>query len=92
MRITKKCRDYFSEDGQKISNRELKEWLLLESDIIPFPAMSPEPSDEGLVFTYGQYEIAPYVAGMPNFTIPYADIEQYLTPEAKAILGTTKSH
>ncbi len=80
-------RGYFSEDGKKISNRELNEWLMLESDIIPFPAMSLEPSDEGLVFTYGQYEIAPYVAGMPNFTIPYADIEQFLTPEAKAILG-----
>ena len=80
-------REYFSEDGQKISNRELNEWLMLESDIIPFPAMSLEPSDEGLVFTYGQYEIAPYVAGMPSFTIPYADIERFLTPEAKAILG-----
>jgi hypothetical protein len=24
---------------------------------------------------------------MPSFTIPYADLEQFLTPEAKAILG-----
>ena len=80
-------REYFSEGGQKISNRELDKWLMLESNVIPFPAMSLRPSDEGLVFTYGQYEIAPYVAGMPSFTIPYSDIAHYLTPEAKAILG-----
>ena len=79
-------RDYFSEGGKKISNQELDEWLMLESNIIPFPAMSLKPSDEGLVFTYGQYEIAPYVAGMPNFTIPFSDVTHYLTPEAKAIL------
>lgn len=90
--IRKGLRGYFSENGKLISNRELNEWLMLESDIIPFPAMSLEPSDEGLVFIYGQYEIAPYVAGMPSFTIPYADIEQFLTPEAKAILGTTESN
>ena len=80
-------REYFSENGKKISNRELDKWLMLETNIIPFPAMSLKPSDEGLVFTYGQYEIAPYVAGMPSFTIPYSDISHYLTPEAKAILG-----
>lgn len=80
-------RDYFSEGGKRISNRELNDWLMLESNVIPFPAMSLKPSDEGLIFTYGQYEIAPYVAGMPSFTIPYEKIESFLTPEAKRILG-----
>ena len=52
----------------------------------PFPAWTPYPSEEGLVFTYQQYEIAAYAAGMPEFTVPYADILPYLTPEAKALL------
>ena len=29
----------------------------------------------GLIFTFNPYEIAPYVAGMPEVTIPYRDME-----------------
>jgi hypothetical protein len=35
-------------------------------------------SPEGLVFYYGQYDIAPYVAGIITFTIPYSQLD--ITP------------
>jgi len=64
----------------------MMENLFIDGDIIPFPAFSPYPSKDGLVFVYQQYEIASYAAGMPAFTLPYEVVEPYLTEEAKAIL------
>ena len=78
---------YFSEDDNEISPEELDNYLFLESGVVPFPAWTPYPDEDGLVFTYQQYEIASYAAGMPNFTIPFEDLRPYLTPEAKALLG-----
>ena len=72
--------------NMEITQEELDNYLFLETGVVPFPAWTPYPSEEGLVFTYQQYEIAAYAAGMPEFTVPYADILPYLTPEAKALL------
>ena len=77
---------YFSDADMAITQEELDNYLFLETGVVPFPAWTPYPSEEGLVFTYQQYEIAAYAAGMPEFTVPYADILPYLTPEAKALL------
>ena len=38
-------------------------------------------SKKGLTFYYGQYEIGPYVVGMPEFTIPYAKLNGIIKPE-----------
>ena len=84
--LRKGITDYFSEDDDEISPEELDNYLFLESGVIPFPAWTPYPGEDGLVFTYQQYEIAAYAAGMPNFAIPYEDLLPYLTPEAKALL------
>ena len=70
-----------------ITPEELDNILFLETGIVPLPAWTPYPSEDGLVFTYQQYEIAAYAAGMPNFTIPFTDLLPYLTAEAKALLG-----
>jgi len=77
---------YFSDEDMEIAQEELDNYLFLETGVIPLPAWTPYPSEEGLVFTYQQYEIAAYAAGMPEFTVPYDDILPYLTPEAKALL------
>ena len=77
---------YFSDNEMEVAPEELDNILFLETGVIPFPAWTPYPSEEGLVFTYQPYEIAAYAAGMPEFTVPYADILPYLTPEAKALL------
>lgn len=36
---------------------------------------------KGLEFQYGQYEIAPYAAGMPAFTVPYAQLSGIIKAE-----------
>ncbi|RYY80272.1 MAG: DUF3298 domain-containing protein [Moraxellaceae bacterium] len=38
-------------------------------------------SEDGLVLAYGQYEIGPYAVGMPEFTIPYAQLAGIIKPE-----------
>lgn len=79
--------EYFSNDAEQADEETLSEWLLDEYDPIPMPVTPPCPTAEGLFFTYGQYEIAPYAAGTPSFTIPYSKIVKCLTPEAKKLLG-----
>ena len=85
--LRKGLTDYFKEGDMEITQEELDNFLFLESGTIPFPAWTPFPAENGLVFTYQQYEIAAYAAGMPNFTIPYEEILPYLTPEAKRLIG-----
>ena len=78
--------EYFSENDYEVTPEGLDDILMLDAGFVPFPAWAPFPSDKGMVFTYQQYEIAAYAAGMPNFTLPYEDVLPYLTPEAKALL------
>ena len=86
--LRKGITQYFTADGEmEITQEELDNYLFLESGVIPFPAWTPYPDEDGLVFTYQQYEIAAYAAGMPEFTVPYEDLLPYLTPEAKALLN-----
>jgi len=78
---------YFTEGGEETEPENVDGYLMLENGMIPFPAWAPCPGEDGLIFTYQQYEIAAYAAGMPSFTVPYGEILPYLTPEAKALLG-----
>lgn len=39
--------------------------------------------DKGLSFLYNQYEIAPYAAGMIEFTLPWGDLKELLKPDFK---------
>lgn len=38
--------------------------------------------NEGLRFTYGAYEIAPYSMGLPNIRIPYTLLAEHLAPDS----------
>ena len=78
---------YYSENGYDTTWDELSGSLFIEDGFIPLPAWPLYPTGDGLEFTYQQYEIASYAEGMPSFTVPYADIEPFLTPEAKELLG-----
>lgn len=64
------------------TDAELKDCLLVESlaQLAP-PGMNPWVEEGGVVFSYTPYEIAPYSAGSPRFTIPFSKIEPYLTPQ-----------
>lgn len=84
---------YFSDFGEKYNEQNIWEQLQIGGDIsegpklIPLPQDTPCPQKDGLCFTYGQYEIACYAAGMPSFVIPYDKVKPYLTEEAKQLLG-----
>lgn len=78
---------YYAEAGYDTTWDELKDGLFIEEGFLPLPKWPLYPTDEGLGFIYQQYEIASYAEGMPSFVVPYADIEPFLTPEAKDLLG-----
>jgi hypothetical protein len=76
--ILRGLREYF----EVKSNEELGEMLLgVDYRKIPMPSVNPYFSKNGLEFIYGQYEIAPYACGMPQFTIPYSRVEPLLKEE-----------
>lgn len=76
-------KEYISKaENRKIKDRDLQNMLFVEHGIIPLPATVPVLTPEGLRFVYQQYEIGPYALGMVEFTVPYADVKSYLTPEA----------
>lgn len=84
---------YFTECGQECNEETIWDQLQIGGDIdntkkiIPLPQDTPCPQKDGICFTYGQYEIACYAAGMPSFVISYKNIKPYLTEEAKQLLG-----
>lgn len=58
--------------------------------LVPLPAVTPALTEDGLLFTYNPYEIAPYAAGIITFTIPYQPLRPYLTEEARQLVGLGK--
>lgn len=78
---------YFSAEDKRVTEKNLDDQLMLNSSIIPLPACALCPTPKGLLFHYGQYEVACYAAGMPSFVVPYKDIRPYLTDEAIQLLG-----
>lgn len=64
-----------------ITDAELKDCLLYEGSLnkLPLPASNTISfAKEGVKFTYQQYEIAPYAAGMPEAIVPYDLIKPYV--------------
>lgn len=78
---------YYSADNKQFTEEDLKSHLQVKGDIIPLPSYTVYPSKDGLVFTYTEYEIAPYSDGMPTFTLPYSDVKPFLTDAAKKLLN-----
>ena len=85
--IVKGLVEYFADADGTVNENNLSDYLFLEGTTIPFPAWTPAPTKEGLCFTYQQYEIAAYAAGMPSFTIPYSEVRPFLTAEAIDLLN-----
>ena len=87
--IKEGVRNYFLEydEGAK-DDQQLKDMLIGVEDVnkIPLPSSAPYFTKGGLCFCYQQYEIAPYAAGMINFTIPYNKIRPLLTGDAQGLL------
>ena len=84
--IRKGLAEYFAQEDTDVTPENLRDFLLIDDDVIPLPSWQPFPGKDGLVFTYQQYEVAPYAAGMPGFVLPYAEVEQFLTEDAAKML------
>lgn len=76
-------KSYFNEIG---NDGDLDEWLLVPSAEITVPSATPFLTKEGVCFIFGAYEIAPFAAGMPEFTVPYDKIRPFLTKEALRLI------
>lgn len=74
---------YFEEN---ISEATLADVLLINPDELQLPATLPLFEDNGVVFTYQQYEIAPYAAGMPSCVLTYKQLEPLMRPEVITLL------
>ncbi len=87
--IKEGLRTYFKANGEEPADDEqLKQMLLTENsvDFLPLPQAAPYLTEDGVTFIYQQYEIAPYAAGMPTFTIPYDKIKPYLTVTGQGMI------
>lgn len=93
-------RNYANDSFQELMRKGLREYFEVKSDdelknmflnpdniySLPLPECPPLFTDHGIMFVYNPYEIGPYAAGMPTFTIPYADIQPYLTTTAQKLI------
>ena len=75
---------YFVECGETSATAaNIYRFLLIDpTDPIPLPAFAPCLTPAGVSFTYQQYEIACYAAGLVSFTVPYDQIRPFLTADA----------
>lgn len=55
--------------------------------ILPTPGLT----DEGVVFSFQPYYLSCFAAGCFHFTIPYKDLEPYMTENAKRLLNLKNS-
>lgn len=51
----------------------------------PLPENGMALTEKGIIFQYQAYEIAPYAAGMPSVTVPYAEVYAIMTEKGKKI-------
>lgn len=72
--------------GEEGAPASLKEALLIDPEAMELPICGPQFGPNGITFTYGQYEIAPYAAGMPSCTLPYSELRALLRPEVIGLL------
>lgn len=71
------------------TKKELYDRLLItvsDKTPLPKPVTSPYLTEDGVEFVYQEYEISPYCDGIPTFTLPFSDVEKYLTNDAKNLL------
>ena len=53
---------------------------------LQLPAWAPYLTEEGMLFSYQQYEIAAYAAGIPAFVISFDQLKPYLTEAGAALI------
>lgn len=77
--------EWVKKDDSKVNLEEYEQtWPFTLTENFSF-------TETGLLFSYGQYEIGPYVAGMPEFVVPYAQLNGIIKPEYLAAVSTQPS-
>ncbi len=79
-------KDNFGDAGNDGSEVSLRDALLIDPDTLPLPACPPDFRSDGVAFSYQQYEIACYAAGMPSCVISYDSLEPLMTPWVRDLL------
>lgn len=74
---------YFEPDD---ADSSLADVLLIKPEDMQLPMALPDFGEGGVVFTYHQYEIAPYAAGMPSCLLTYRQLEPLMRPEVIGLL------
>ena len=85
--LMKGVRDYMADNDESVELEKMNDVLMTDDGTVPIPTWTPYPTDKGLTFIYLQYEVLPYVFGMPEFTVPYDEIKPFLTQKALDLLG-----
>lgn len=81
--IKKGLKKYFEAN----TDEEMEKFLSLENTyLLPLPATPPVFTKEGVLFTYQQYEIAAYAAGLPSFIVPYDETKLLMNTTGKNLL------
>lgn len=88
--IKEGVRSFFSGSDKPLSDEGLLEYLFTGEtsalNHLPLPGNEPYLTENGMVFHYTQYEIAPYSSGIIKFEVPFKDIKPFMTDEAKALI------
>lgn len=83
--LTRLAEPYFRRDNEVEPSVALNEsgyWF--ENDQFKLPTQFAL-TEKGMLFIYGQYEVAPYAAGMPAFVVPYSAIAK--AKDGKSLLS-----
>lgn len=64
----------------------LADMLLVNPDALTLPQTPPTFVENGIIFIYQQYEIAPYAAGMPQCMLPYSEMKPLMTEAASRLV------
>lgn len=73
--------------GDQTAPKDLADVLLIKPQDLQLPSINPQFLPNGIEFTYGEYEIAPYSDGMPSCVIPYDQLRPLLSPLALQLLN-----
>lgn len=77
---------YFAKKDQGKDPVDIAEILLVKPENLTLPSNPPYLVEDGVGLTYQQYEIAPYVYGLPSVVLPYARVERFMTSSVKELI------
>ena len=79
--------EYMRGDNSQLTEEEAMDMLDESAKYyLPMPQCPPIFTNEGILFLYNQYEIAPYALGLPQFVLTWEKVMPYLNVTAKRMI------